>query len=117
MEECGLGFTIFGDFRVRLLGVNAPETRGKDKCEAGEHTKAVVTEELLHKHIIIKSEKDDTTKDSFGRWLATVYLNGENYNQSLIDRGLAKEYMLVEQPLTLKEYVDSETGEVVWREK
>lgn len=111
--EVDLGFTIFGDFRVRLLGVNAPETRGKDKYEAGFRTKEIVTEELLGKYIIIKSKKDETSKDNFGRWLATVYLDGKNYNQSLLDRGLAEEYMPVDQPMELPEYADSVTGEVI----
>lgn len=111
--EVDLGFTVFGDFRVRLLGINAPESRGKDKCEAGIHAKEVVTQELLDKYVIIKSVKDETSKDNFGRWLATVYLDGKNYNQSLLERGLAEEFMPVDQPSKLIEYVDGMTGEVI----
>ena len=93
-----LGFkTYLHDVRCRLIGIDTPECRGKNKCEAGIVAKETVTSELLHQTVRIRSYKDDTVdinSDSFGRWLVRVYLkDGTDYNQSLVDRGLAVPYM------------------------
>lgn len=79
------------DTVVRLYGINTPEVRGEER-PLGLRVKAIVTEELLDKEIVIRSFKGDD-QDKYGRWLVYVYLDGENYNQSLVDRGLAIPYM------------------------
>lgn len=96
--DIDLGFrAMLHNIKCRLIGIDTPESRGKKKCEAGLYAKAVVTDELTGKTVRIRSYKDDVVdvnSDSFGRWLVRIYLDdGTDYNQSLIDRGLAKPFM------------------------
>mgnify|MGYP000999437729 CR=1 FL=1 len=88
--EVDLGFHIKMEMRLRLLGVDTPELRSsnlEEKIKAAE-AKAYVTDFLLGKEVIIKTEK----ADSFGRFLAIVYFNGQNFNDLLIANGIAKPY-------------------------
>jgi len=92
---CDLGFGVLYESRMRLLGIDAPETRTKNKDEkkAGLITKEFVTIALLDKVVFI--EVKDVGK--FGRPLAIItYTNhsGEsvNLNKELISKGLAIEY-------------------------
>lgn len=96
--DIDLGFrTKLHNVRCRLVGIDTPESRGTKKCEAGLYAKAIVTDELTGKDVQIRSYKDDTVdvnSDSFGRWLVRIYYPvSVDYNQSLIDRGLAKPFM------------------------
>lgn len=88
-----LGFCVKVHERFRLLNINAPETRGSER-ELGLKSKQVVTDELLNKEVIIRSSVDDSYiyEDKYGRWLAVVYLDGSDYNKSLVERGLATGY-------------------------
>lgn len=82
--------------RCRLIGINTPECRGKNKCDEGINAKNIVTEELLNKEVTIRSYKPETTQvnnDSFGRWLVRIYLDDKDYNESLVERGLAVRYL------------------------
>ena len=54
--------------KFRILRVNAPEVRGKEK-EEGLKVAAVVRQMLEHKDVVIESKGTD----SFGRILAEVY--------------------------------------------
>lgn len=97
--DIDLGFKVWlHNVRCRLIGINTPETRGKKKCEAGLKAKEIVTNELLGHKVIISSYKKETTSinsDSFGRWLVRIYLeDGTDYNQSLVNRGYAEEYLI-----------------------
>lgn len=96
--DIDLGFrTKLHNVRCRLIGIDTPESRGAKKCEAGLFAKEVVTKELLDRDIKIRSYKDETVdvdSDSFGRWLVRIYLDGTDYNQSLIDRELAQPFMV-----------------------
>jgi len=88
-----LGFSTFMKITVRLSGVDTPELRDSDpvmKAKAYE-AKDFVRELLINaKEIIIKTEKDKTGK--YGRYLATVYYDGTNLNQQLVDAGMAEAY-------------------------
>jgi micrococcal nuclease len=84
-----LGFYLTATHRLRLLGVNCPEVHGPTRAEglkAAEYTRAT----LLGQTVRIRTAKSD----SFGRWLAQIYVDGLDFNQSLIDRGLAVPYMV-----------------------
>jgi micrococcal nuclease len=84
-----LGFYLTAAHRLRLLGVNCPEVHGETKAaglKAAEYTRAT----LLGQTVRIRTAKSD----SFGRWLCQVYLDGRDFNQSLVDRGLAVPYMV-----------------------
>lgn len=77
--DIDLGFHIHIHERVRLLEVDTPEKFGKEK-ELGLAVKEFAAEKFNGKEVIIQSEKADVAAetDSFGRWLANVYLAGES---------------------------------------
>ena len=80
-----LGYRIWTEQRFRLLDVNTPERGKLGFKEATDY----VTERLLGKEIYLQSEKDD----SFGRWLATVYIDDTTINMELLETGLAVPYV------------------------
>ena len=92
--DIDLGFDSHLYARVRLLGINTPETYGVKKATeeyvTGMQAKNFVVDFLSGKEILIKTEKDKTGK--YGRYLATVYVDGVSLNQKLLDEGLAEEY-------------------------
>ena len=83
--------------RVRLIGVNTPETVDPHRpvqCygpEASKHTKS-----LLPKNSAVRLVADSNPgkdRDKYGRLLRYVYLpNGEMLNQELITGGFGQEY-------------------------
>jgi micrococcal nuclease len=87
--DIDLGLFLHATHRLRLLGVNCPEVHGPTKAEglkAAEYTRVT----LLGQTVRIRTAKSD----SFGRWLCQVYLDGLDFNQSLVDRGLAVPFMV-----------------------
>lgn len=87
-----LGFSVWFDCRVRLMGIDAPETRTKNLKEkqAGFKTKAfleAIMDDCDHK-FVLKSHG----VGKFGRCLGTIYVDGENINERLLAEGLAEVY-------------------------
>lgn len=81
--------------RVRLLGVDTPETKDPRKpvqCfgkEASAYTKRIL------ENTVVRLEIDPTqdATDMYGRWLRYVFLpDGTNFNEQLIAQGYAYEY-------------------------
>jgi micrococcal nuclease len=88
--DISLGFNItMHKQKARLLGINTPEVRGKER-EAGLVSRDRLRELIDGKDIIIATHKDRGGK--YGRLLATIYLDGVNINQLLVDEGLAEVY-------------------------
>ncbi|NDD25396.1 MAG: nuclease [Actinobacteria bacterium] len=95
-----LGFNIHHKIRVRLYGVNTPESRTSNKEEkvlglkAKDFTKDWLTS---HKWVYINTIPDKN--DKYGRILAKIY-SSENINdpstaclnKDIIESGLAREY-------------------------
>jgi micrococcal nuclease len=77
--------------KVRLIGVDAPESRksfNKEVGYYGEESKQYLTQLLLHKHVHLVSDVDSL--DRFGRTLSYVYLkDGTFVNAELIKNGYA----------------------------
>ena len=94
--DIDLGFnTWLKKQRVRLVGIDAPETRTRDLEEkaAGMKTKEYVENFCsIGSEIILKTHKDSTGK--FGRILGEIYKEGVelSLNQILLQEGLAEEY-------------------------
>ncbi len=85
-----LGFgIILRKQKIRLVGINAPEVRGKQR-EAGLKTRDSLRARILGKTVPNKTSKDK--KGKYGRWLGEVYIKDENINQWLLNEGLASEY-------------------------
>jgi micrococcal nuclease len=93
--DIDLGFNISYTQRVRLAGIDTPESRTKDLYEKklGMESKEWLKNALSHaKTIIIKTEKPDST-EKFGRILGWLYVNDVNLNKAMIDQGYAWEYL------------------------
>ena len=95
--EIDLGFDISFSSRVRLAGIDTPESRTTDKMEKalGLEAKAYLKHEIdAAKSVVIKTEKPDSS-EKYGRILGWVFLddNKVSINQTLIDDGFAWGYM------------------------
>jgi micrococcal nuclease len=92
-----LGFDILFQSRVRLAGIDTPESRTKDKIEKalGLESKEYLSKYLKDaKSVVIKTEKMNST-EKFGRILGWIYVNGdtESINDKMINDGYAWGYM------------------------
>ena len=89
-----LGFDIYIKERVRLFGVDTPETRTRNKSEkiAGLKAKAFVKDWIEGQEIEVTTEE----KGKFGRYLAVIIIEvggkKHNVNKTLVSNGLAKAY-------------------------
>ena len=92
-----LGFDILFQSRVRLAGIDTPESRTKDLSEKalGLESKEYLKKALKDaKSVVIKTEKMDSS-EKYGRILGWVYINGdtESLNDMMINDGYAWGYM------------------------
>ena len=87
-----LGFDIFYKSRVRLYGIDTPEsrTRNKDEKARGLMSKQYLIDELSKGQVVIKTHKDK--KGKFGRVLGEMYVGDKNINLMMVDDCLAVEY-------------------------
>jgi len=95
--EIDLGFDISFSSRVRLAGIDTPESRTADKAEKalGLEAKAYLKHAIdSAKSVVIKTEKMDSS-EKYGRILGWVYINGdtESLNDKMINDGYAWGYM------------------------
>jgi micrococcal nuclease len=92
-----LGFDILFQSRVRLAGIDTPESRTKDLSEKALGLEA---KEYLKKYfkdaksVVIKTEKMDSS-EKYGRILGWVYVNGDtvSLNDKMINDGYAWGYL------------------------
>ena len=94
--DIDLGFDISFSSRVRLAGIDTPESRTTDLKEKalGVEVKEKIKKELAAaKDVVIKTEKPDSS-EKYGRILGWVFLDGNtvSLNQQLIDQGYAWTY-------------------------
>jgi micrococcal nuclease len=88
--DIDLGFdVILKNTKIILADIDTPEIRG-DERENGLISRDWLTNKILNKWISIKTIKDTTGK--YGRYLAYIYIDGENINETLLKEGLAKKY-------------------------
>jgi micrococcal nuclease len=92
-----LGFDILFASRVRLAGIDTPESRTKDLAEkalgleAKEYLKKAIKDA---KSVVIKTEKMDSS-EKYGRILGWVYVDGNtvSLNDMMINDGYAWGYL------------------------
>ena len=92
-----LGFDILFASRVRLAGIDTPESRTKDLAEKAL---GLESKEYLKKHlkdaksVVIKTEKMDSS-EKYGRILGWVYVDGNtvSLNDMMINDGYAWGYL------------------------
>jgi micrococcal nuclease len=95
--EIDLGFSVSYAQRLRLAGIDTPESRTTDKAEkvlgleAKEYLKGKIKDA---KDVIVKTEKPDSS-EKYGRILGWVYVDGSNksINEQMIEDGHAWGYM------------------------
>lgn len=97
-----LGFDVFLEKRVRMAGVNAPEsrTRNLEEKAKGLKTKAWLIEKFnTEKQIIIETSLDNQY-GKFGRVLGTFYIGDDllSVNLEMLSEGLARPYMIEDFP-------------------
>ncbi len=97
--EVDLGFDILHKARVRMMGIDTPESRTRNKAEKvlGLASKARLKELLASRKVKIETSKEG--KGKFGRILATVWTSDKkgvaeyvNVNEKLIEEGHARPY-------------------------
>jgi micrococcal nuclease len=94
--DIDLGFDISLTKRIRLAGVDTPESRTKDLKEKamGLESKEWLKKKLEGaKDIIIKTELPDST-EKYGRIIGHLFINGQetSLNNQMIDEGYALAY-------------------------
>ena len=89
-----LGFSVWINQSLRLYGINAPETRTKDPVEkaAGLVSKQWLQDQVsAAKDVQLKSISVDKYG---GRFDGILYLDGRDINKEMLDKGLAKPFMV-----------------------
>lgn len=91
-----LGFSVLFSSRVRLAGIDAPEsrTRNLEEKAMGLEAKDYLKERLrAAKKIVIRTEKLNSS-EKYGRILGWLFLDGEtnSVNNQMILKGYAWEY-------------------------
>ena len=95
-----LGFNIHHKIRVRLYGVNTPESRTKDLAEKEMGLKAkAFTKDWLTRHQWVYVNTIPDKNDKYGRILAKIYSSEQVelpttacLNTDIIQAGYAREY-------------------------
>ena len=95
--EIDLGFDISFSSRVRLAGIDTPESRTTNKAEkalgieAKEYVKSKIKDA---KEVVIKTEKMDSS-EKYGRILGWLFLDGSkvSVNEQMILDGYAWGYL------------------------
>jgi micrococcal nuclease len=95
--DIDLGFSISYSQRLRLAGIDTPESRTTDKLEKslGLESKEYLKSKLKDaKDIVVRTEKPDSS-EKYGRILGWVYVNGDSksLNEQMIEDGYAWGYM------------------------
>ena len=88
-----LGFKIFHKARVRLYGIDTPESRTRDKDEKarGLLAKSYIVDKVEStENIIIRTKKD--AKGKFGRILGELIVDNTNLNEAMISKHLGVAY-------------------------
>jgi micrococcal nuclease len=94
--DIDLGFDISLTKRIRLAGIDTPESRTRDLAEKALGLDAKNwLKHMLHDayDIIIRTEKPDST-EKYGRIIGNLYINGEDesLNNRMITEGYALPY-------------------------
>jgi len=83
--DLGFDIIIHGQ-KIRLLRINAPEVRGKERPE-GLKSRDALRGKIGSKWIKLKTQQDK--KGKYGRWLGEIWLEGECVNDWLLAEGHA----------------------------
>ena len=88
-----LGFNVLHKARVRLFGIDTPESRTRDKDEKvrGKMAAKFLQNAIDSGDVVIRTELKDS-RGKFGRVLGTVVVNEVDINQAMCNAYLAVSY-------------------------
>lgn len=88
-----LGFKILYKSRVRLFGIDTPEsrTRNKDEKVRGKMASKFLEDCISSGDVVIRTQLKDS-RGKFGRVLGTVVVDGVDINQAMCEAHLAVPY-------------------------
>jgi len=87
--DIDLGFDAWlKSVKVRLLDIDTPEVRGSERNE-GIIVRDWLRGQILKKEVTLKTHKSPN-RGKYGRWLATVFKDGVNLNEAMIETGMAR---------------------------
>ena len=103
--QIDLGFNVLSKVRIRLSGIDAPESRTRNLTEKkyGIEAKEKLLELLTHESDVLTVQSHGLGK--YGRVLGTLYAGDKNINEAMISEGYAIEYQgdrKIETPELLK---------------
>lgn len=99
-----------GSIKIRVLGIDCPETRENAKCRAdekkglgacaeqipkGKQATEFAKKNLMGQRITLESKKNngDFERDTYGRWLAYIRLqDGHDFGKLMVSKGLCQNY-------------------------
>ena len=89
-----LGFSIFHKCRVRLYGIDTPESRTRDKDEKarGKLAAKYLGDAIYNGTKVVLRSKLKDSKGKYGRVLGEVVIDDININVSMIENYLAVAY-------------------------
>jgi micrococcal nuclease len=93
--DIDLGFEVWlRNQRIRLYGIDTPESRTSDKVEKvfGNLAKSKILEFCPVGSSIILQTKTDDSRGKYGRILGELIVDGVNVNQYMIDNNYAVAY-------------------------
>ena len=104
-----LGFDIFHKCRVRLYGIDTPESRTRDLDEKarGKMASAFLSDAINSGNKVVLQTRLKDSKGKYGRVLGEVIVDGENINQSMIDANLAVGYFGQSKDEVEKEHLEN----------
>ena len=77
--------------KVTLWGLNTPEIRGgteEEKTE-GRSVRDYLRTRILNQEVVLVSRG----KGKYGRWLCEIFVEENNINDELLEKGMAKPYL------------------------
>jgi micrococcal nuclease len=84
--DVDLGFDVRRKDSFRLYGINAPEMSTGE----GEAARDWLVEQLAHGIDMLTTHKDQ--REKYGRYLATLWVDGKNINEEMVKAGHAVPY-------------------------
>ena len=89
-----LGFDILYKSRVRLYGIDTPEsrTRNKDEKARGKMAAAYLEDAINNGNTVVIQTKLKDSRGKYGRVLGNVLVDDVNINEQMVDKHLAVKY-------------------------
>lgn len=86
--EIDLGYRVRAVLKFRLNRINAPELREPAGKDARDFLRIICSKTLSD--FVVKTYKDP--RDKYGRWLAELFVDGNNINDAMVNAGQAVYY-------------------------